>query len=181
MRGTESEERRSDLKTKVIDQLHDPVRLRVCVLASILAIGYFAVYTPLQERISDLTKNLDRDRKKLALAARNDKLQAEYVVFNDRIPKVTDNKEWVQFMLDGIRKFPLRLTKLNCQDSKHVGPYRAVVMNIELEGRFFDMDAFIRWVELNERLLRIDEISMAPSHSGEDQTVLRLTVLGLTS
>ena len=180
MSEKDTEERRADLKAKVIEQLHDPVRLRICVLAVVLVIGYFAVYNPLYGRISDLTKTLNRDKKQLALAVRLENLQAEYEKFDNRIPRKTDSKEWVQYMLNGIRKFPLKMVRFDCREPKRIGPYKAIVLKIELEGSFIDMDKFIRWIESNERLLRIDEISMAPSRSGENQTVLRMTVLGLT-
>lgn len=181
MSVTETGERRSDLKAKVLEQLHDPIRLRITVLGSILLVGYFAVYNPLNGQITDLTKRLNRDEKQLALAIRLEKLEKEYGEFKDRIPQNTDSKEWVQYLLDGIRKYPLRLLRFDSRDPKRVGPYQAIIFKIELEGAFLDMDNFIRWIETNERLLRIDEISMAPSRSGKNQTVLRLTVLGLTS
>jgi len=182
MSANESKDRRAgDVVANLIEQLHDPVRLRVCVIAAVLAVGYFAVYSPMNGKIVETTKKLERDNKLIRLATKMEQLQKEYDGFKSRIPKDTDSKEWVQYMLDGIRHFPLKLVRLDCREPKKVGPYRAIVMKIELEGSFLDMDEYLRWLESNRRLLRVDEISIAPANSGEHVTVLRLTVLGLTT
>ena len=182
MSATESDDRRAgDIKSNLLEQLHDPVRLRVCVIAAVLAVGYFAVYSPMYGKIVETTKKLDREKKMISLATNMEQLQEQYDKFKDRIPRNTDSKEWVQFMLDGIRLFPLKLIRFDCHEPKRVGPYQAIVLKVELEGAFLDMDKFLRWLESNKRLLRVDEISFAPSRSDEHVTVLRLTVLGLTS
>ncbi len=182
MSATESDDRRAgDIISNLLEQLHDPVRLRICVIAAVLAVGYFAVYSPLHEKIVETTKKLERDKKLIQLAIKMEQLQEQYDKFEDRIPRNTDSKEWVQYMLDGIRLFPLKLVRFDCREPKRVGPYRAIILKVELEGSYLEMDKFIRWLESNKRLLRVDEISIAPSRSGKHVTVLRITVLGLTS
>ncbi len=182
MSENESLERRTGgLKSNLLEQLHDPVRLRFCVIAAVLALGYFAVYSPMYGNIVEMTKKIERDKKLIGLAIDREKLQKQYDEFKDRIPKQTDGKEWVQYVLDGIRRFPLKLVKLDCPEPKRVSPYRAIVLKIELEGNFFDLDKFLRWIESNGRLLRVDEISIAPSRSTPNAIVLRLSVMGLTS
>ena len=182
MSATESDDRRAgDVKSNLLEQLHDPVRLRVCVIAVVLAVGYFAVYSPMYGKIAETTKKLEREKKLIRLATNMEQLQEQYDKFKDRIPRNTDSKEWVQFMLDGIRLFPLKLVRFDCREPKRVGPYWAIVLKVELEGSFLDMNKFLRWLESNKRLLRVDEISFAPSRGGEHVTILRITVLGLTT
>jgi hypothetical protein len=43
------------------------------------------------------------------------------------------------------------------------------------------MDALLRWLESNHRLLRIDLLRIAPSRSNRDVLVLQLTILGVMS
>ena len=69
----------------------------------------------------------------------------------------------MQYLLGGIRRFPLRLTALDCDPPRDVGPYKAVVLRVDLEGAFFDMDALLRWLESNPRLFRIDSLRISPS------------------
>lgn len=181
MSETETAERRTGIKTKLLDQLHDPVRLRVCVIAAVLAAGYVAVYSPLQARISDTSIKLKRDKKLLSLATGLEEMEKEHEKIKDRIPQHTDSKEWVQYVLDGIRLFPLDLIKLDCGDPKRVGPYQVVVMKIDLGGSFYDTDKFIRWLESNKRLLWVDNISISPMpRGGENYGVVKLTIIGLS-
>ncbi len=182
MSKNQSTERRSgDAKSKLLEQLHDPVRLRVCVIAAVLAAGYVAIYSPMYGKIVDTTKELKREKNMLALATKMEGLQKQYDKFKDRIPEQTDSKEWVQYMLDGIRRFPLELARFDCREPSQVGPYQAITLKIELEGSFMNMDKFLRWLETNPRLLRVDEMTVAPARSEDADNVLRLTILGLSS
>jgi Tfp pilus assembly protein PilO len=188
MASTETGERRADLKAQLLERLHDPLQLRILVIGVVLFVGYAAVYAPLVAQIAEMQNRLSREQKKAELAANLEQLQARCNRFAKRIPQQADSREWLQYMHEGIRRFPLRPTKLDCLTPRQVGPYRAAVLTITLEGSFFDLDQFLRWLESNPRLLRVDDISIAvASHSGKDKTgvaekddmIMQLTVLGL--
>jgi Tfp pilus assembly protein PilO len=176
----ETNERRSSTKAKLLERLHDPVTLRLFVMSTVLLIGYVTIYLQMSDRIAATKRKLKRDDHLIELAVRMEKLQEQYRTFEARVPQQTDGKEWVQYVLEGIRRFPLTLTKLDCREPKVVGPYRAIVLQIELEGSFLDMDKFLRWLESNERLMRADEMTIAPAGESGDSMTMRLTVLGLT-
>jgi Tfp pilus assembly protein PilO len=160
MAGNENGERRSDLKAQLIDRLHDPLQLRILLIGLVLTIGYFGVFTPLSQEINRTTKAVDRERKLATLAERIEELQKQSDSYKNRLPQQADGKEWMQYILDGVRNFPLKLTRLDCLPPKTIGPYKAVVLQIELEGSFFDLNRFIRWIETNPRLFRMDEIQI---------------------
>ena len=189
MAPTETGERRADLKAQLLGRLHDPLQLRILLIGAVLLAGYIGVYTPLTAQIAETTTKLSRERKMAELANSLEQLQARCGSFAKRIPQQVDSKEWLQYMHEGIRRFPLKPTKLDCLTPRQVGPYRAVVLTIALEGSFFDLDQFLRWLESNPRLLRVDDISIAPASSNErgntggagnkDDMMMRLTVLGM--
>ena len=189
MAPTETGERRVDLKAQLLGRLHDPLQLRILLIGAVLLAGYIGVYTPLTAQIAETTTKLRREQKMAELADSLEQLQARCGSFAKRIPQQADSKEWLQYMHEGIRRFPLKLTKLDCLTPRQVGPYRAVVLTIALEGSFFDLDQFLRWLESNPRLLRVDDISIALASSNEranmgsarnkDDMIMRLTVLGM--
>ena len=162
MTPTETNERRTDLKAKLLERLHDPLQLRLCVLAVVLAVGYGAVYSPLSDQIALTTRKIARDQHLLDLAVTMEHLQKHYHAFADRVPPQSDSKEWGQYVLEGIRQYPLRLSKLDCREPQQLGPYKAVVLQIELEGSFLDLNKFLLWLESNHRLLRADQIKIMP-------------------
>jgi Tfp pilus assembly protein PilO len=188
---TETGERRADLKAKLFERMHDPLQLRVFLIGAVLLAGYAGVYAPLAAQIAETTTKLSREQKMAELAASLEQLQARCDRFAKRIPPQTDSKEWLQYMHEGIRRFPLKLVKLDCLTPRQVGRYKAVVLTVALEGSFFDLDQFLRWLESNPRLLRVDDISIAPvggNASGnkggawnKDDMIMQLTVLGLGS
>lgn len=164
---------------KLLEQLHDPVRLRVLVTGLMLLVGYVGIYMPLSGRIEETTRKLNQQHKRHALAHDIGHLRAEVDKFQPRLPKKTDTNQWVQYLLDGIRKLPLKLITLDPDSPGRVGPYEAVVLHMKLEGGFHDLDAFLHWLEANQRLFRVDSAKIAPARGENGGLVLQLTVLGM--
>ena len=169
----------ADLKGKLIGRLHDPLQLRIFTTVTVLAVGYMAVCMPLGNKVDEAARELASQRKLTELASAVEHLRAQTAKFRGRLPKQVDSKEWVEYVLDGIRRFPLRMTQLTCDAPRDVGPYKAVVLRIELEGDFHDMDGFLRWMESNQRLFRADALRICPSLADRNVLVMQLTVLGL--
>ncbi len=181
MTAAETADRRaSGWKAGLLERLHDPVQLRICVVAAVLLAGYGAVYMPLDARITETTGRLNRETNMVRLAARMEGLQKQCLAFENRLPRQTDAKEWVQYLLEGIRRLPLKMCAFDCREPKRVGPFKVIVFRIELEGTFFDLDKFLRWLELNPRMLRVDEISLGRLQGDEGAMTMKLTVLGLS-
>jgi Tfp pilus assembly protein PilO len=179
MTTTDSGDRRVSLKAGLLERLHDPLQLRICAIAVVLLTGYGAVYQPLSNKIDETTKKLRRDKGLLDLAGSVEQLQGQYHSFGQRLPQQVDAKEWVQFVLEGIRRLPLKMLKFDCRPPRKLGPYKIVVLQIQLEGSFFDLDKFLRWLESNERLLRADDVRMAPTRGGNGNMGMQVTVLGM--
>jgi Tfp pilus assembly protein PilO len=185
----ETGERRSDLKAKVIERLHDPLQLRVLLLGLVLAAGYVGIYMPLTEQIAQATANVDRERKLADLADGVEQLQARYKTFAKRLPHQADSKEWMQYLHEGIRGFPVTLLRLDCLPTRPIGPYRVVTLQVEVAGSLYELDTFLRWIEANPRLFRVDDISIALVHGKQlnldksernlDDMVMKLTVVGM--
>jgi Tfp pilus assembly protein PilO len=176
-----TEERRASLKAKLLERLHDPLQLRIVVIGAVLLAGYGGVYLPLAARVDETTRRIARERTMAELAAGIEQLQAQCRDFAKRLPQHADGKEWMQYMHEGIRRFPLKLSKLDCLASQQIGPYKAIVLQIELVGSFFDLDQFLRWLESNPRLFRADDITIAPGKGkdNKDGMMMKLTVLGM--
>jgi Tfp pilus assembly protein PilO len=178
MSPTDTTERRSNLKSSLLERLHDPVQLRIGVMVGVFLLGYVAIYTPLNDQIAATTKKLERDKQRLEIAKNLESLQKQFRVFEDRVPQQADSKEWMQCLVEGTRQFPIKLTKIDCRDTRLVGPYKAITMQMDLEGTFADLDRFLGWLETNKRLLRADDLRLSPRDN--KTMVMSLTVLGLT-
>ncbi len=178
----ETNERRSDWKIDLLKRLHDPVQLRIAVIAGVLALGYAAVYRPLTDRIAAAGATLERQQRLLRVAESLEHLKKQYHRFADRLPQQADTKEWAQYVLDGTRQFPLKVINLDCRDPRKMGPYPVIVLQIEMEGPFLELDKFLKWLEANRRLMRIDDLTFSPSRgrNANQNLVMRLTVLGLS-
>jgi hypothetical protein len=62
MSAPDTEERRVDWKSDLLQRLHDPIQLRIGVLAIVLAVGYGGVYLPLSAQVADTSRKLEQDQ-----------------------------------------------------------------------------------------------------------------------
>ena len=143
-----------------------------------------------------MNRKIVREQKLAVLAEKIEQLQTQCKQIDNWLPKQTDSKEWMQYMLDGIRKLPLKLVKLDFLAPRTVGPYQAMVMRIEVEGSYYDLDRLLRWIETNPRLLRVDDVGIGLAKQdptagkpmgrdkekkaeNRDTMIMGITVLGL--
>lgn len=164
---------------KLLGRLHDPVQLRVFITAVMLLVGYFGAYMPLSGRIDETTKKLNQERKRQGLAEDIRYLEEQVAKYESRLPEGTDSNEWVQYVLDGTREYPIKLVSLDSDKPRRVGPYTAVVLRMGIEGDYRDLDAFLGWLEGNERFFRVDFARIAPLLRAKDKLGMQLTLLGL--
>ena len=173
-----AENKRADV-AEILQRLHDPMQLRVFITLVMLVVGYVGIYMPLGGRIDRTTRELARARKRQALAHDVEQLRTQVEEFEARLPKKADTNEWIQYVLDGTRRFPVKLSTLDSGSSRRMGPYEAVVLHLELEGQFHQLDSFLHWVEANQRLFRVESMKLAPLRSATDNRLLmNLTLLG---
>jgi type II secretory pathway component PulM len=180
MSAVENVDRRGPQKGSLLERLHDPTQLRMVLTATVLAVAYVGVYQPFNERISATRRSLSNARKRLALAHDVEQLRQQYRPVQERLARQSGSKEWEQYMLGCLRKFPLKLEAFQPLAPRELGPYKAVAMQIQLSGPFPELDRFLHWLESNEKLFRVDSVSIAPA-SGKDPSkrAMTIVVLGL--
>lgn len=166
-------------KAKLLAHLRNPARLRGLMTGLMLLVGYAGVFTPLNGGIQATTLQLKQERQRLELAGEVEKLRNQFARFKDRLPKERDSNEWVNYMQAGIRTFPLKMLKMEKGDARDLGPYKAVVLRMELEGTFGNLDSFLEWLETNPRLIRVDSIKIAPPRNAGSLLTMQLVVLGV--
>jgi Tfp pilus assembly protein PilO len=159
--------------------MRKPSHLRIVVTGVVLTAGYLVVYSPLSANIDESARKLGAEKKRLEAACEIESLREQYQSFKDRLPTKTDTNEWVQYVLAGVRKFPLNLTALDPDAVRDVGPYKAVVLRIDVTGALVDMNQFLHWLETNDRLIRIDTVSIQPDQKKDGSLNMRLVVIGI--
>jgi type II secretory pathway component PulM len=163
---------------RLADALRNPLRLRLAVCGVSLAIAYFAIYQPLDARILQASRQLREAEGRQAAAQDTIVLKAQVDAFKPRLAANPDPNESIQYVLDGVRSFPLKLLRLDSRGTVAVGPYDAVGIDLEVSGPILQLDALVEWLEANQRLFRIDALKIEPPR-GEGDPQLRLRVLAL--
>lgn len=174
-----AEEGKERSRRRLLEWLEKPGHLRIALTGMILAVGYALIYLPLDGAAEDLRRKTQAEQRRAALARQVEKLRAQYARFKDRLPPRADPNEWVQYVLGGARGLPLKLITLDVEPVRELGPYRVVVLRIELEGTFRDLQRFLAWLENNQRLFRVDTVKLEPQRKSADHLTLQVTVLGV--
>jgi len=180
MSAPEGQERRADKKSNVLEHLHNPTHLRFILTMVVVGIGYATVYLPLNSSITAATKKLADSQKRLSLADDVDRLRKQFQLVERRLPKQADADEWVQYVLAAIRRSPLKLDSFSPGVTKALGPYQMVYVSIKLSGSLTDLDQFLHWLESNERLFRVENVSITPkSRDDGDDLNMEIAILGV--
>ena len=167
------------LLAQLRQRLHHPAQLRIAVTVLLLLAGYLGIYLPLGGQIADTTRLLRQQQQRRNLVRDIEHLREQCRRFQPRLSARPDANEWAQYVVGGTRRFHLKLIALKSEPPRAVGPYKAVALRLQLEGGFADLDRFLRWLETNERLFRVDDLTIAPPANGTGQLGMQLTVLGM--
>jgi hypothetical protein len=172
--------RSSDKKPSAIN-LHDPMTLRIALTGLVLAVAYFGLYGPLSTEIDKSHRDLETEVQRYRVVCEIERLREQHKLFAGRLSPKSDTNEWVQYVLDGMRKYPLQLITLDPDKTRELGPYKAVVLKVGLEGSLADINAFMKWLETNERLIRIDAVSVQQVRNKTGALMATLTIVGVIS
>ena len=157
--------------------LKHPMHMRVFATVVLTIVGYGVLYLPISNQLDLAGRELTVEQQRRDKAREIEHLRGQVDRFETRLETSRDPNEWVQYLIAGARQFPLWSQAITPQAAKRIAPFEAVVVNLKLEGEFSDMVDFIRWLETNDRLFRVDRISFSNSRTGE--LSMQLTVLGL--
>lgn len=164
---------------EIANRLRDPVRLRIALCGLALVVAYFGVYGPLSSRIEAATRKRQAAERRMTTAQDVEFLRAQAAMIESRVGPSSDANESVHYVLDGIRALPVQLVRLDSDAAVSVGPYEAVVLRVELEGRVQHLDAFLEWLETNERLFRVDSFKLRSSRGKMGEPTMQLVFLAL--
>jgi type II secretory pathway component PulM len=168
----------SKTKQQIEGILRSPTRLRAVITVFLVGGWYFAIYQPAVTRIEEKQRLLDGERKRLALATNIDDLRIENERFRSRFPKQSDQNAAVQYLIEGVRALPLKLTSLDHKMPKDVGPFKTMFVTLSVQGDYPTLEKLLRWIEVNPRMYRIDQLRLDPPRYGvSDQNAYSMQVV----
>lgn len=141
--------------------LHQPTRLGMALNGVLLAAWYGAAYTPLHKAIIDDEERVAAERERLELAREVEQLRVQAGRYTGLLPEPEEGDAWIPFLMGGVRQFPIKLIALEPRPPAKVGPYRAAVHRLVIEGPYPELEKFLRWLEGSPRMIRVDSVRVA--------------------
>lgn len=137
-------------------QLRDPFKLRVVTLAIVAAIGFLAVYRPMDSKIQILRRDLKASELRMATLEKVETLRAAKQELLDHIPEHPTLNYWQEHFLTGIRESGVNLRALESQPKKiKIADRQVVYLDIEATGSYEQLYNLLSWVETNQWFSRI--------------------------
>jgi hypothetical protein len=175
--------KKTDLVKDLLRRLHDPLQLRIAVAGTAILLGFGLIHLPLSGQLEETATQLKAEQKRRDLGRAIEVLRDQHALFRDRLADKADPNLWVQHVLGGIRTMPLKLNALDLRPPRDFGPYKGVVLRIELEGQFRDLHGFLAWLETDDWFFRVESLTIAPVRQNAGQNAglsMQLTVMGVS-
>ncbi len=153
----------SGVRGLILRQLSHPLKLRLALCVAVIASWQAIFLGPLNDNVAATTSRIGVERKRAATAREIEKLKTALKPHSDLIGAGEDEQEMMRQVIARIRSSPLRLVNLKPEKAKDLGPFAAVGLQLNLAGRYVDIDEFLGWAEADTRLFRIDSIRLVPN------------------
>jgi hypothetical protein len=163
-------------KALAVKFLGHPAKMRVVLLAAMTGLAVGAIYLPLSDKTAQQRVLIAAEKKRLDCIREVEGLRQQAKQYVSRIDAKSDTNEWVRYLLDGCRQARVRLRDMESKEPRKVGPYKAVTLVLEVQGQYPHLKQFLEWLDLSERLLRVDAIRVEKL---PDAVIMKVQVLGL--
>jgi Tfp pilus assembly protein PilO len=170
---------KTDYKQAILNQIRQPLKLRLLVCFTIIAGWYFLFFSPLSEQTTAATAKVIVERKRVATARQIEQLKKAMAPYKGRVHAGADIHELMQHVIAHMRSSPLKLLDLKPEKPKVLGPYETLGLKLTMEGPFAGVDEFLKWVETDQRLLRIESIKLEPIIKDAGQISAQVVLLSL--
>jgi Tfp pilus assembly protein PilO len=170
---------KTDYKQAILNQLRQPLKLRLVLCFAIITGWYVLFFSPLSEQTAATKADIIKERKRVATARQIEQLKKAMVPNQGCTPAGTDLAELMRHLIAHMRSSPLKLLDLKPEKSKSLGSYEVLCLSLTLEGRFADIDEFLRWAETDQRLLRIDSIRLSPASKDPNRLAAQVALASL--
>jgi Tfp pilus assembly protein PilO len=170
---------KTDYKQVILNQIRQPLKLRLLLCSAIITGWYFLFFSPLSEETTAATGQIVTERKRVATARQIEQLKKAMAPYKGRVHAGTDIHELMQHVIAHMRTSSLKLLDLKPDKPKELGPYETLGLKLTLEGHFAGIDEFLKWVETDQRLLRIESIKLDPVAKAPGQLAAQVVLLSL--
>ncbi|RMD82107.1 MAG: hypothetical protein D6815_10030 [Candidatus Dadabacteria bacterium] len=141
---------------QIVEQLHDPLKLRATVLGLLFVAGYLSIYRPLSGEIAILNRQLKEARTRLETIEKIELLQARRAGLRKKVPPQPTINYWSEHLIGGVRDSGVQLRSLETKPQKiKAGDLQVVYIDLEVEAQSSELYRLVRWVENNEWMMRI--------------------------
>ncbi len=163
----------------ILNQIRQPLKLRLLLCSAIITGWYVLFFSPLSEETAATTAKIVSERKRVAASREIEQLKKAMAPYKGRVLAGGDLNELMQHVIAHMRSSPLKLLDLKPEKSKDLGPYETLGLKLTLDGRFAEIDEFLKWVENDKRLLRIESIKLDPNIKDPGRLAAQVVLLSL--
>ncbi len=136
----------------------DPVTLRACTAAVLLAVGLLAIEAPQAARLRSAREH-QRDVEERANASDELRdLEKQVKRYGSRLATNADPLDWESYVSEKLAKSGAVLRAMEPKKTASAGPFTVVDIDLVAQGTYAELADFVDRLERGERLVRLDRI-----------------------
>jgi hypothetical protein len=160
-----------------LEQLEDPLQLKMVALGLVCLVGFFAVYRPLDDELTILRRQVSEQQSRAAMIGKIDSLRRSRDSFLKAIPPDADVNFWTQYLLAAVGSSGVSLRALESTVKKiKIGEMQAVYFKIDVSGDYNSIYRLVSAIEDGEWYARVIRMRVKKKTVGVDSS-LQVAVL----
>jgi hypothetical protein len=157
---------------QVLEQLEDPLKLKLVALGIILLAGFLLVYRPLDVEIVALRRQLAEQEGRSDTIRKVDSAQATWRHLMKPIPPQGDVNFWTEYILAAVRDSGVSLRTLESEVKKvKIGNLQAVYFRVEVGGPYHQVYDLVERLETGEWYTRIIRMRLKKKPKSVESTI----------
>src|SRR4051812_17595988 len=158
--------RTTSTANKWAERLRGRSRMAVAAIGAVFFLGLFFVSRPLSQRIDSANERLSKAEGRMVLASDVYDLRKQASHYKKKVPRGVDLNDWTNYLLEGIRSQPVKLTRMEPKKQTSLGPCKVLTWHIEMTGTLDALSHTVEWIENGQRLVRLDKMTLQ-MHGGK--------------
>lgn len=152
------------LRTWFHNVVQDPGKLRLYSHLALVAVGWFALISPLGDRLAKARKSLDKAHRNEARAKAHVHLVDQREQYEPLITGSEDLLDWQSFVLSKVDAAGVRLVSFEPYKADRRGDFQVMRFNINvMSDEYASLADFIDRLEHGERLVRLESLVLTQS------------------
>ncbi len=151
-----------ELKQKISAILIDRSKFEISLFVIFAVVMIGGLYYPVKSKYDEVRAKYTKQRTHLHLAEDITNMRRYYSAQDKVVSKEFDKNQWSEHILEGLRKFSIKLRSFEHRTLKRkIDKYQVLFLKLEVEGTFQTLYEFFHWLEFQRPAVLVSSVNLS--------------------